>query len=341
MSLLTTSGFAAWKQDMAANGNGQVRFPTGLDRRRPLSCIFGRTASTLALILVLSASGCSRRMAIKSFSDTVASGGATFSSDNDPELVREAVPFSLKLMESLLDEVPRHRALLLATSKRFTQYTYAFIQEDADEMESRDIAAADRLRNRARLLYLRARDYGLRGLEVKYRGFGTALRGDPKSAVSVVTSISDAPLLFWTAASWAAAISISKDRPDLIAEQPVVEALIDRALMLDEKLDFGSIHSFLIQYEPSRPGGTGDPAERSRIHFERAVELSKGQLASPYVSFAETVSVSKKNRAEFQSYLQRALEIDPDGRPEWRLENLLMQRRARWLLSRADELFLD
>ena len=32
--------------------------------------------------------------------------------------------------------------------------------------------------------------------------------------------------------------------------------------------------------------------------------------------------------------------VDPDVRPEWRLVNLVMQRRARWLLSRIDDLFL-
>ncbi|MGH9675873.1 MAG: TRAP transporter TatT component family protein, partial [Candidatus Acidiferrum sp.] len=61
----------------------------------------------------------------------------------------------------------------------------------------------------------------------------------------------------------------------------------------------------------------------------------------PYVSFAESVSIQKQNRAEFESMLQQALAVDPDARPEWRLNNLIMQRRARWLLSRGDELFLD
>jgi len=42
----------------------------------------------------------------------------------------------------LLAETPRHGGLLLAASRGFTQYAYAFIQEDADEMESRDLVAA-------------------------------------------------------------------------------------------------------------------------------------------------------------------------------------------------------
>jgi predicted anti-sigma-YlaC factor YlaD len=85
----------------------------------------------------------------------------------------------------------------------------------------------------------------------------------------------------------------------------------------------------------------GDFAARCKEHFDRAVRLSDGELASPFVSYAETVSVSKQNRAEFESLLNRALAVNPDIRPEWRLSNLIMQRRARWLLSREDELFLE
>jgi hypothetical protein len=38
--------------------------------------------------------------------------------------------------------------------------------------------------------------------------------------------------------------------------------------------------------------------------------------------------------------LHQALAINPDLKPEWRLANLVMQRRAKWLLSRTDQLFL-
>jgi len=133
----------------------------------------------------------------------------------------------------------------------------------------------------------------------------------------------------------------SKDNPDLIADQPVVEALIDRAYKLDPDFEAGAIDSFLVAYEPSRQGAKGDPLARSREHFARAVALSHGQLAGPYVSLAETVSVQKQDRAEFQSLLNHALAIDADAKLEWRLENLVMQRRARWLLARVDELFVE
>jgi predicted anti-sigma-YlaC factor YlaD len=290
--------------------------------------------------LAVMGSGCSiKRLAVKKVGDALAGSGTTFASDDDPELVKAAVPFSLKLMEGLLNENPRHEGLLLATASGFTEYAYAFVQQDADEMEDKDLAAAEEMRGRARRLYLRARNYGLRGLAVRHPGFERALRAEPKQAVRLAT-VKDVPLLYWTALSWAGAISLSKDNPDLIGDMPVIEAMMDRALALDEAFDNGAIHTYLITYEMSRPGGTGDPAARSREHFERALALTKGLEAGPMVSFAEAVCVQKQDLKQFEALLQQALTINLDVKPECRLVNLVMQRRAKWLLSRTDQLFL-
>ena len=297
----------------------------------------------LAAVMVLSlfASGCSvRKFAIGKLGDALAQSGTTFSSDEDPELVKDALPFSLKLIESLLAESPEHRGLLFAAASGFTQYTYAFVRQEADEMEPKDITAALEMKARARRLFQRARNYGLRALEINHRGFGAALNADAKRAVKAAKP-EDVPLLYWTAASWGLAMTLSKQDMEMVADQPTVEALIDRALELDEAFDQGAIHSFLISYEMVRQGGEGDPAERARRHFERAMALSGGYQAGPLVTLAESVSVAKQDRREFQSLLERALAVDVNARPEFRLVNIIMQRRARWLLSRIDELFLE
>jgi predicted anti-sigma-YlaC factor YlaD len=90
----------------------------------------------------------------------------------------------------------------------------------------------------------------------------------------------------------------------------------------------------------SRAQGAGDPVTRSRQHFDRAMTLNGGQQAGPLVSLAEAVSIQKQDLKEFDSLLKRALAINPDARPEWRLANLVAQRRAKWLLTRTDDLFL-
>src|SRR5713101_1138770 len=103
----------------------------------------------IGCMLLVSASACSvKRIAINKLGNALASGGSTFTSDEDPELVRDALPFSLKLIESLLAESPRHRGLLLAAASGFTPYAYAFVQEEADEIEDHDLEKARALRIR-------------------------------------------------------------------------------------------------------------------------------------------------------------------------------------------------
>lgn len=289
----------------------------------------------------LAAAGCSiNRLAVNKIGNALAESGTTFAADDDVDLVRDATPFSLKLIESLLSSAPNHRGLLFAAAAGFTKYSYAYVHWEAEQLEDQDVARAAAARDRARRLYLRARDYGLRGIETRHPAFAQRLRADPRNAVRDAT-LQDVPLLYWTAAAWGSAITISKDNPELVADQPVVEALIDRALELDERFDDGAIHGFLIGYELVRQGAAGDPNERARAHFDRAVSLTGGQLASPYLALAEGVAMSRQDRREFESLLRQAIAINPDARPEWRLANLIMQRRARWLLSRADQLFLD
>jgi predicted anti-sigma-YlaC factor YlaD len=301
----------------------------------------GKLFIPTCLLMVLIFSSCSlKRYAVNRMGDALAGSGTTFASDDNPELIRAATPFSLKLIESLLEESPEHRGMLLAAARGFTQYSFAFTEQDADEVENDDLERALELRRYARRLYIRARDYGLRGLETSHEGIRDELYRDPESAVQRL-DVEDVPLIYWTAASWGKAISLSKDNPDLIADLPQMESLIYRALELDEAYDNGAIHGFLIALESSRTGNSPEEQKKVRFHFQRAVELSRGELAAPMVSMAEIVYVGSQDRKEFTDLLNRALAIDVDAIPEWRLTNLVMQRRAAWLLSRIDDLFLE
>jgi predicted anti-sigma-YlaC factor YlaD len=278
-----------------------------------------------------------RRYAVNQLGNALAGSGSTFASDNDPELIRAAVPFSLKLVESLLAENPKHESLLLAANRGFTQYSYAFVLEEADETEDKDRVAAQAMRARAAKLFLRARDYGLRGLELKHADFAQRLKADPKAAVASM-KVKDVAFLYWTAVSWAAALSAAHDI-FMMPQIPQFEAMIDRALELDESFEEGAIHSFLITEEMGSPSRKGDRAARARQHFDRAVELSKGHQAGPYVACAESVMVALKDRPGFETNLKKALAVDVNVEPNYRLLNLIMQRRAHWLLARADKLF--
>jgi predicted anti-sigma-YlaC factor YlaD len=290
---------------------------------------------TLSLILP----SCSvRRMAINRIGDAIASGGSTYERDEDLELVQGALPFGLKLIESMLTEAPKHKGLLLAAAQGFTSYAYVTVQQDLDRAAAVDFDAAEKLRGRARRLYLRGHDYGLRGLDTAHPAFSERLKTAPGDAVKVLQA-KDLPLVYWTAASLGLAISSSRDSVSLIARIPEVEALLSRGLVLDEKWRDGALHEFAIVMAAAKPGSVDYEVIGS--HYRRAVELSKGASAGVHVTYAESVAVPRQQRKDFLELLQRALAINPEEHEDLRLMNELAQRRARWLLSRIDDLILD
>lgn len=301
------------------------------------------TARLLSLCLLLAGlPACSiKRIAVNKLGNALASGGSTYEQDEDPDLVAGALPFGLKLIETLLAESPKHPGLLLAASSGFTEYSYAFVGQRVDETKEENLDRGDALKERARKLYLRAHAYGLRGLEARYPGFGAAVDGDAAAALARIKK-RDVPLLYWTAASLGLAISGSKDNPDMIARLPLVEALIQRVAALDETWGNGAVPEFLITIESARSGVKKEELQkRMRQHFERALEISKGRDAGAFVSFAENACVPAQNAAEFKSMLEKALAVDTEGTPDNRLANLVAQRRARWLLAHMNDLILE
>ncbi len=298
--------------------------------------------ATAAIVLVglWTAPGCSvRKFAITRVANALTAGSSVWARDDDPELVRDAVPFALKTFESLLETVPEHRPLLLSSCSGFTQYAYAFVETDAELIESESYREARRLRERALKLYLRGRDYCLRSLELRCPGIGERILLEPEPAVAACRE-RDVELLYWTGAAWGSAVSLGKDRPEIVADLPAVTALMRRALELDEDYGDGAIHEVLVVLE-SLGSNLGGSVERAREHYRRAVELSGGRRASTHLALAESVAVPQQDRTEFTHLLELALAVDPDGDPDSRLQNVIVQRRARHLLERADELFFE
>ena len=294
----------------------------------------------ILVVMIFFLMGCSvKKMAMRQVGDALAGTGSTFSSENDPELVREALPFSLKLMEGLLSEIPDHQGLRLATTSAYVQYAYAFLQLDADILDDTDFEAAQALRKRAANLFKRARDYGLSGLEIRLPGFYQQLHSSTEEAIKRL-QVEEVPILYWTSAAWAGWINLSKEHPDRIAEIPMMEALMDRALALNGAWNDGAIHNFMITYAFSRQGVDQEPVEVATHHYRMAMKYAQGRQLGPHVAMAESVAIQTQDSQLFRKLLGKALAFDVDACPETRLVNLLMQRRAQWLLDHEDDLIL-
>ena len=300
----------------------------------------GRIIVLCFIVLLLPLlSGCTT-IAIKAMGGVMESLNVATVQDEDPEFVRDALPMGLKLLEAGILQKPKSKDLLLSACSGFTAYAHLFVVQPADFLEDTDLDGSRRGHRRAGRLFLRARGYCLRALNLHYKGMAAELSLTPEKSVLRARKKKHVPLLFWTAASWAGAINVSLDTPDLVADLGAAHELLKRTLALDPTWDDGAIHELLIALEAARDGYGGSIAQ-AREHFQQARSIGAGKKIGALVSLAESVSVKEQNVKEFRTLLEEALAFDLDSAPEFRLVNTLAQRRARWLTERTEDLFLE
>lgn len=301
-----------------------------------------------ASLLLLSQSGCSiKKFALRATADALSGTGGGYGTEDDPNLVRDAAPFGLKTMETLAESLPDHRPIRLALASGFTQYAYAFVNQDADRAEDKDIAQARLLWTRSRRLYLRGRNYALAGLDIGYPGSRAALLGGDRAQWSAFLNkmkADDVPYLYWCAAAWALAVSTAKDDANLIGDLPVIDVIMQRAQALSPDYDEGAIHEFYVSFDAARSPQQGGGPERAKAHLDQAQKLGRGYKLGSIVSYAEGVLISQQKKAEFVQLLRKVVDTDVYSEdPAWRqqrLANIIAQQRARWLLGKSD-LFAD
>ena len=196
-----------------------------------------------------------------------------------PELVGEAIPFGLKLYESLLDSAPKNKDLLIATCSNFTQYGVAYPRNRGAGARRGGAPRRSRAPERAgaEAVPARAAATACARWRCGFPGIGPKLLTDPAAALAKAEK-KDVPLLYWTAASWGSAIALGVDKPDLVIDMPVGPRAGRRALALDETWSKGALHEMFISLD-SLPEALGGSPARAREHFKRAVELQKGALA--------------------------------------------------------------
>jgi len=297
----------------------------------------------LAVISLIVLPACSiKKLAMNQVANALTGSGSStvFTGDNDPELVGDALPFAIKMYESLMVANPRHPGLRLQTGSLYIMYANAFLQTPATMLAEDEYQKQEFAYGRAKNLYLRGRDIILVCLENKYPGLRAALQKRDYQKALQRTTRKDAPLLYWAGAGWLGGFAIDAFDMDLGVTLPAAAALIDRAYHLDPDYAAGALHEFYILYYGSLPEYMGGDLKKAREHYGQALAISGGKSATPYLSLATSVTVKEQNLAEFKALLNKALAIDPEVVPENRLVNILNQRKARWLLEHADDYFL-
>lgn len=255
--------------------------------------------------------------------------------EDDLVLAREASAFHLKLSEAVLAQSPGHLPLAEVVAAGFTQYAYAFVAFEADRIESTDAKAALRLRNRAARLYQRAHVHAMTALDKNNPTLRAALAATPgqPDAAPAVLPAEQVGVAFWAAASWAATISLSKDKPEVVADLPQAVRLARLAWERSPTHGDGALSSLMGSLEAARPGGS---LAQAAWYFDRAIADGAGRSAGVYLARAEALNLPAGDRAGFEALLARALAVAELHRS---LPNEVARERATWLQQTVDDRF--
>jgi len=306
----------------------------------------GARAAVIPLILAsaLLCGGCSiEKLALRKVSSMLASSSGTnvFTTDNDPDFVGQALPFAIKLYETLLGSLPADVPLRLRTGSLYIMYANAFVETPADMTPRSELDEKDHLLARAKNLYLRGRDILFVALERKNPAIRRQLQQRKYAEAMAPFGKADTTLLYWTALGWLAAYSVNPFDMELGQTVPRTRAMIERVQALEPDFGGGSLDSFYVSYYGSLPDVLGGDPAKARAYFAKAQAKSGRTDTSSLMALATTVSVREQNLAEFKSLLERVLAFDVNSAPDNRLVNILNQRKARWLLAHLDDFFIE
>ena len=268
----------------------------------------------IALLLVFGLTSCTSII-----TSTVINPAVTnLQKQSDIDLVCEGAASYLLMIDSLIEGQPGHKSLLLNGVKSYSGTTAALSSCSAPE-------------DRILAISSKARMYGIRLLEFYLPVTSGNLEEIEDSLEALSASSADS--VFWGAFGWLSWVQQQQGSPQSMADLVIIEKIMARLLELNESLEHGAPHLFFGALYGAKPTLVGGDPEKSRAHFERALELSKRANLLVQTTYAETYCRMTFNQELHDTLLQEVLDYPLEAAPSMTLANQIAKRKALQLLN--------
>jgi hypothetical protein len=303
-------------------------------------CRFGGCA----LLLAVSLAGCDfSKLAADGTANLLEKAAPALDGFWDYDLAGVGTPGAIMQLEAMLAVSPNNEKLALNLAKAYVGYAVGWVENDyeiayaASEMEK-----SDRLRQRARLMYMRAHNLAVHCLRNREKGIDAAMKGGDATLRKYLkehyADAEDVAPVFWAGLTLGAAINMSLDQPDLLAEIPTAKAFALHAKDMDDSFFNSGVYMFLGAIEAAFPAALGGDPEKGRALFEQGIQKTGRKNHMMLLNYARVYAVNTQNRELFVKLLTEIIEA-PDLGPSVRLTNKVARRRAERYLAQANELF--
>ena len=286
-----------------------------------------KTLKILPVLFILFATGgCINQIALSSLGGIMDSGFEVLNEEQDLDIADKSIASNLKLLETIVREDPGNEHYLLLAARGYASYALGFVEDESPE--------------RARILYLRGRDFGMQVLDrnKKFREGRDRSLDDFRAGLSTFSG-DDTPEIFWTAIGWGSYIQWSLTDPTAVADIPKVEAMMQFVLEHDSTYFYGGAQFFLGTLYGSRSKILGGDPDRSQKYFQRCLSINKGQFLMTYVYYARSYAVQTQNKELFEECLGKVDSASIDILPKARLSNAIAKKKAALLRAKTEQFF--
>ncbi len=297
---------------------------------------------SLCMLLALSVclSQCSiRSIAVQQMGELVAKGVPAFEKDDDLELIAQALPGNIKLLEAMLENDPSNKDIPVILAQMYASYTFAFLEGELENPKTKNKEA---IKERVNKFYKRAIGYGERAIKSRSSSCEKSLAtlGDLETCLAKLGR-DDVPALYWYGFSLATYINQNMDSMGALAEGPKMEKLMNRIVQLDETYNFGTAHLFLMLYYGSRPPMMGGNFAKAEEHYKAIQKIAGPQFLLADVFRARYVLVQQQDKEGFEKSLKAAIAAKAESSQDSRyaLYNSLAKSRAKLYLNSVEEYF--
>lgn len=289
--------------------------------------------------------GCNlQRLTVNQTADVLYAGSPTLERESDPQFARDAMPASLKTLETFLVSAPDNKKLLELLGKGYFSYAFGFLEWDVErgQYEAQSQEELDRVNRRAVLHYLRARDYGFQFLNrPELEAAAKSFDQEKLAAELAKLDPEDAPGLFWAGYGWGGAINLAQQNSEMVAALGVVEQIMNRVVELDDDYFYAGVHLFFGVFYASRPEMFGGDPAKAKEHFDIALQRHGEYNLMVRYLHARYYAPTQQDRKMFVDTMVDVANAEVTGHPNVTLNNELARERARWWLHNVNQLIYE
>jgi len=277
--------------------------------------------------LLLAVSSCSlNQIVIRQMEPILRQSSYALYEESDLQLAEQALTANLKLVEGLLKSDPENEELLLLLAQGYAGYALGFVEDTDPE--------------RARIFYLRARDYALRILR-KDKAFINAENNGLEELTRLVNSYNQSKVapLFWAGFAGAGYLNLDLGNPMALMELPKIQLFMDRVEALNPSFYYGAVYLYQGSVLGMKPIIMGGNPQKAKEYFDRNLELNQNKFLLAYIYMAKYYAAKVLDEELFDQYLKAVEEAPADIIPEMTLISQIAKRKAELLNKSKEDIF--